>query len=191
MDRRITFSKKPYDRVYLVDLIDETDDMKWKILEYHNQDFVLKNVVNGKPFTREGHKKFLEMLPSLKRKQYIVYFDNRAVGKLSWTPNDDGKIINDSGQFLFHEDDLMSGVGVLITATLFYYIFDVLNADIIHTSALINNKKSISLGKRFGCKIVGRDEQYVFCDCTKEDYHKVSKPIDELLEKYFSELLYN
>ena len=44
MDKYIKFSKKPYDRVFLVDLIDETDDMKWKVLYYHNQDFVLKSL---------------------------------------------------------------------------------------------------------------------------------------------------
>lgn len=186
MDKYIKFSKKPYDRVFLVDLIDETDDMKWKVLDYHNQDFVLKSIVNGQPFTRDGHKKFLEILPSLKRKQYIVYFDHRAIGKLSWTPSDDGKVISDSGYFLFNEDDLMSGMGLIMAAVSFHYIFDVLNVEIIHTSALIGNKNSRNLGKRFGFKVVGKDEQCVFMDCTKEDYHRVYKSIDELLELYFS-----
>ena len=185
MRKAITFMEFPYNRMCMVDLIDETEEMKWKILKYHNQPFVLNKIVDGKPFTAEGHAEFLKVLPTLKRKQYILYLDGREIGKLSWTPDDNGKVLRDAGYFLFHEADLMSGNGNLMAGFLHHYIFDVLKIEKMESYANLSNTNSIGVFKKFGNRVVKQDDKFMYFEGTADDFHEVSGDIDVLLSCFF------
>lgn len=189
MRKAITFMEYPYSRMCMVDLLDETEEIKWKILDYHNQDFVLKNIVNGRPFNAEGHAEFLKALPTLKRKQYILYLDGRDIGKLSWTPDDSGKILTDAGYFLFHEEDLMSGIGALMAGFLHHYVFDVLKIEKMESHANLFNTNSIGITKRFGSRVVRQDERFMYFEITAADYYKQSAEIDSLLCSFLSHII--
>ena len=181
-----TLDKEPYSRMKMVDLIDETDTMKWAILDYHNQKFVLDNIVDSKIFTREGHAEFLNKYPTLKRKQYIVYIDNRDLGKISFLP-DKNNVYSGIGYYLFHENDMHKHLGLLMVSFAYHFLFDELNAEKVVYSALKNNESSIGLSKRLGCRIVQDDEKIVYLECTRGDFYKCASNIDEYLKNVFKE----
>ena len=43
----ITYNKPPFDRMKMVDLADETKEMQWAIIDYHNQVFVLNGIIDN------------------------------------------------------------------------------------------------------------------------------------------------
>ena len=180
----ITYNKPPFDRMKMVDLVDETEEMQWAILDYHNQDFVLNNIVDNTVFTCDDHKAFLEKYPSMKRRQYIVYYNCRAIGKVSFTPLEDG-IYDDLGYYLFHKKDLHKKYGLLMVSFVYHYIFDILNARKIKCTILPKNISSQRLSLSLGCKIVKEDNKLVYLECLREDYQKSISNIDEQLNMIF------
>ena len=124
-------------------------------------------------------------MPTLKRKQYILYLDGREIGKLSWTPDDNGKVLRDAGYFLFHEEDLMSGIGILMAGFLHHYIFDVLKIEKMEAYANLFNTNSIGVYKKFGNRVVKQDDKFMYFEGTADDFHEVSGDIDVLLSCFF------
>ncbi len=180
----ITYNKPPFDRMKMVDLADETEEMQWAILDYHNQDFVLNSIVDNTVFTREGHAKFLKNYPQMTRRQYIVYYKDKAIGKLSFTPQNDG-IILEPGYFLFHKTDLRNGLGMLLIVFAYHYWFDELKAIKIKHCALKSNKNSVKISKQLGNTVINTDDDKVYFECTRENFFKNSADIDDLLVSYF------
>ncbi|WP_196606661.1 GNAT family N-acetyltransferase [Pectinatus frisingensis] len=183
MKNLITFDKNPYNHIKIIDLIDESDYMKWKILDYHNQKFILDNIVVQTPFTREGHSNFLKLLPTLKRKQYITYFDNRAIGKVSFTPVDYGWDV--FGYHLFHENDLGKGYGFLMVAAFFLYGFVNLHICKLTTTVRLFNYASMRILQCLGCRIEKQDNQLFYLICTEKDYMSEKEKVSSILAKKF------
>lgn len=181
----ITFLEKPYNRLQMVDLLDESDEMKWKIFDYHNQKFVLQNIVDDRPFTKEGHAEFLQKLPALARKHYIVYFDGQPLGKFGWELVEAEKRLNAPGYYLFHEKDMMGGLGLLMVSFFYHYAFDVLKVRSIHHEAKRSNKNSVRLSKHFGNRVVKEDDTLIYFECTAEAYQARKDDVDALLREYF------
>ncbi len=183
MQRIIKFDDPLYSRMYWVDMRDVPKDLQWKVLEYHNQKFVLDKIVGG-AFTEEQHRNFLEHLDEIIEKkhryQYIVYFDDRPVEKYSFTI--DGDIVKDTGNFLFFEKDLRSGIGFLGTCFFYRYVFEVLNAKKMSYSAYLSNRKQVSFLKKLGSKIVDITEDKVFFEYDKETHFSRKASFEELLQ---------
>jgi len=185
-DGIITFDDFPYNMMKFVDLINESEEMKWKILDYHNQEFVLNSIVDSTVYTVEGHKKFLASLPTLKRKHYIVYFDNKPIGKYSFDIDDCGDKVTNAGNYLFYESDLMSGMGFLMVCFFYRYVFEVVGAKEIHSSARNTNNNSISIGKRLGMKVVKKDKDKTYAVGFLDSYLEKIPRVNEILVKSFS-----
>ena len=181
----ITFLEKPYNRLQMVDLLDESDEMKWKIFDYHNQKFVLQNIVDDRPFTKEGHAEFLQKLPALARKHYIVYFDGQPLGKFGWELVEAEKRLNAPGYYLFHEKDMMGGLGLLMVSFLYHYAFDVLTVRSIHHEAKCSNKNSVLLSKHFGNRVVKENDTLIYFECTADLYPARKVVVDAFLREYF------
>ena len=124
-------------------------------------------------------------MPTLKRKQYILYLDGREIGKLSWTPDDNGKVLRDAGYFLFHEEDLMSGIGILMAGFLHHYIFDVLKIEKMESYANLSNTNSIGVFKKFGNRVVKQDDKFMYFESAAADFHRVSDLSRPLLVSYY------
>lgn len=186
MKPAFTFAEKPYNRLQMVDLLHESEKMKWKILDYHNQDFVLKTIADDTRFNKDGHAVFLKKLPNMSRKHYIVYYEGRALGKLSWSPIEDGERLEELGYYLFNEEDLMGGLGLLMVSFFYHYAFDVLKVHSIHHEAKRSNKNSVRLSKHFGNRVVREDDTLVYFECTAEAYQARKDDVDALLREYFS-----
>ena len=174
----ITFPEQPYARMFMRNLLDETEEMKWKLLDYHNQDFVLACSVDTRPYTEEGHRKFLESLPGLKRRHYIVYFDGRAIGKHSYDI-EEGRI-TDSSTFFFHREDIMSGLGVLWEAFILRFSFEYLKVESYAFSVRKDNKPMMSAMKRLAQR-VREDEILCYFEITREAFPSCMKKLEPLL----------
>ena len=183
MEDIIIFNDSGYDRMHFINLICETEEIKWKILEFHNQEFLLDKIGGG-VFTREGHMKFLNELPRLERKHYIVYFDDRAVGKYGF--KFENNCISDLSNYLFFETDLMSGIGLLMRVAFFKYVFEVLNVDKITYKVLKTNKSTISLSKKTGAIVVGEENDMYCYEVTNESYFRLREKLDSLVKFMFT-----
>ena len=180
----IVFQEKPFDKIKFVDLINESDEMKWKILVYQNQKFVLDSIVDSTIFTREGHEKFLNSLDNLNRKHFIAYFEGRAIGKMSYTP--DGNSVSSVGYYLFNLEDTMSGLGLLMVSSIFMYLFEVKKFDIVYGSAKKTNKNSNSIAKKYGCRVYKKDDKCNYYVCERNDYLSKCTKFKENLRVFFT-----
>ncbi|SFH98239.1 Acetyltransferase (GNAT) domain-containing protein [Selenomonas ruminantium] len=183
-DKEIIYDSPPYDKMKMVDLSAESEDMQWAILDYHNQSFVLNNIVDNMVFTREGHANFLAKYPTMQRKQYIVYYDGKAIGKVSFTPLENGEY-ESMGYYLFHEEDLHKHFGMLMVTFCYHYLFDQKKAKKLKYSALKGNKASQRISLRLGCKIVREDGEKVYLECQRDDYEEHIADVDKYLAAYF------
>ena len=182
MCRKITFQEPGFNRVYFIDLLDETEDIKWKILEWHNQDF-LRGKLDKEKYSIESHKNFLENLLYSKRKHYIAYFDGRPVGKYDFIA--DGQMILDSGSYLFFEKDLMSGIGLLTRHAFLKYVFENLKLNKIAYKVYKTNRSVISLSKKMGGVIVAEDNDCIFFEITIDSWLEKKEKIDKLVKFMF------
>lgn len=179
---KIVFAEYPFTRIEFIDLLDESKDMQWKILDYHNQDFVLNSIVDSVVFTPEGHEKFLKILPTLDRKHLIAYVDGRPVGKVSYSPTDLNKSEH-IGYYLFHQDDMGKGYGLLMVTALFVHLFS-RGFDELYTSVKISNSSSNGLLQKLGAKIYKTDAKCNYYVCCKEDFYAQLEKIKiRLLDK--------
>ena len=185
MENVITYNKHPYDKMKMVDLENESEEMKWAILDYHNQDFVLNGIVNNTPFTPEGHADFLAKYPYMRRRQYIVYYNNRAIGKISVTPISDDEY-DDLGCYLFHKEDLHKRLGMLVMSFAYHYLFDVRKAKKIKYDIRKINKNSQRISISLGCKIISENNDRFNMECSYDDYKKRISNIDGELAEFFA-----
>ncbi|HCB92598.1 MAG TPA: hypothetical protein DEP57_02110 [Selenomonas sp.] len=178
MVSEVTFSDYPYSRMMMRNLCDESDEMKWKILDYHNQDFVLACSIDTRPYTVEGHRKFLQALPNLKRKHYIAYFDGRAVGKFSYEM--DGNHVIDSGTFLFHKEDLMTGLGLFFEMFSTRFLFECIKAESYAFNVRKDNTPMLRAMKRIA-RMTHTDEVSCFFEIRKDEFENIKNKMDTLL----------
>lgn len=180
---KIKFNEPGFNKITFVDLLDETEDIKWKILEWHNQDF-LRGKIDKEKYTAESHKIFLQKLPNSKRKHYIVYYEKRPIGKYDFII--DGQNVSDLGNYLFFEEDLMTGIGLLMRQAFLKYVFEDLRLNKITYKVYKSNKSTISLSKKTGGIIIADDEEWIFFEITTERWLAKKEKIDMLVKYMFA-----
>ena len=169
------------------DLLQESAAMQQKILEYHNQAFVLNSIGDSQPFTPEGHRRFLESLPHLERKHYIVYFDHEPIGKFSFNPpGKNADFADELGDYLFFEDDLRSGLGVLLRMFSERYLFECLGIREVRFSVRKDNKASNATSRKMGARQVSEAGGLNFYTVSKDDYIKARGKYDPILQAAFA-----
>ena len=174
----IEFQEIGFTKIKFVNLIDESEEIKWKVLEWHNQDFLLDKI-GGDKYSIELHKQFLANLPNSKTKHYVVYYDGRAIGKYEFKLS--ATEIFDLANYLFYEADIMSGLGLLMRQAFFKYAFEVLKVKKISYQVFKSNIGSVSFSKKTGAVICSEDEKSYFYQMTDSRYLIYKEKIDALI----------
>ena len=184
----ITFKDEPFSRLRFADLRNESEEMKWKILEYHNQPWVLAHIY-GSAFTEEQHVKFLQALPTMKRKHYIVYFDGYPIGKYSFDVSSDA--VENPGNYLFYEQDTMTGLGALMQYAFMKYVFEDLGVKYLRYSARKDNSNNnAKQDNNCGVRIIGEDDEQYFYESDAESTAAIRGKYEKGLKILFSDFVY-
>lgn len=182
MQRIIKFDDPLYSRMYWVDMRDVPKELQWKVLEYHNQKFVLDKIV-GEAFTEEEHRNFLEHLDEIietkHRPQYIVYFDGRPVGKYSFTVEEN--VIPNTGLFLFHEEDQGKGIGLFMKMFFFKYVFEKCKIVSVKDQIYDDNVSQIRLKQLFGEKKLYVEGNKITYENTSSIYGERKASLERIL----------
>lgn len=190
--RAIIFRDEPYNRLSFIDLRDETEEMKWKILEYHNQPWVLSHIA-GSAFTREQHIMFLENLSKIQRFHYIVYFDEHAIGKYSFDLKEDA--VENTGDYLFFEKDTMTGLGPLMHYAFLKHAYDDLGVKYIRFSVCRSNemgvRNNVKRNKKLGIRLIGEDKDYYYFEHDLNSRLANRREMDEKLKVIFADFTYS
>lgn len=184
----ITFKDEPFNRLRFADLRNESEEMKWKILEYHNQPWVLAHIY-GPAFTEEQHVKFLQALPTMKRKHYIVYFDGYPIGKYSFDVSSDA--VENPGNYLFYEQDTMTGLGALMQYAFMKYVFEDLGVKYLRYSVRKDNSNNNAKSENNrGVRIIGEDDEQYFYESDAESTAAIRGKYEKGLKILFSDFVY-
>lgn len=184
----ITFQEEPFNRLRFADLRNETEEMKWKILEYHNQPWVLAHIY-GPAFTEEQHVKFLQALPTMKRKHYIVYFDDYPIGKYSFDLGSNA--VENTGNYLFFEEDAMTGLGALMQYAFMKYAFEELGAKYLRYSVRKDNSNNnVKPDNKCGVRIIGEDDEQYFYESDVVSTAAIRRKYERALKILFADFSY-
>lgn len=116
----------------------DTDD----IIRFRNSDFVKKNFIYQKPFTREGHQNWIEtMIRTGKAVQFMICEkeSGRCVGSVYFRDIDPLHKKAEYGVFLGEPDALGKGYGTEAAALMLRYGFEVLKLHKIMLRVLAEN----------------------------------------------------
>lgn len=109
--------------IYLRLMKEEDTD---NIIRWRNKDFVRRNFIYQKPFTREGHEKWTEdMIRTGKAVQFIIYAKetNSPVGSVYLRDIDRQHKKAEYGVFIGEEEALSKGYGTQAAALMIEYAF--------------------------------------------------------------------
>lgn len=170
-------------RIKFINLLNESEDIKWKILELHNKSELLGKI-DGVMYTIDGHRKFLDNLHNSKEQHYVVYFDNRPVAKYNFTI--ESNIVTDIGNYMFAIEDRLSGLGLLIDYFLSFYLFECLDIEKVCFRVLKTNRKQVSYSKKTGGKIIFEDERMFYFEKQKSTFQNTKTKMEEILNLMFN-----
>lgn len=155
--------------------------MKWQVRDWRNNDFVRKHMFNNQIITENEHKGFLDGLQnSVNRKYYIAFFDGKPFGVLNTNIDSDGKKL-EFGYYLTDIRYVDGGFGAILEYALLNHAFFSLNVKTVFCRVLTENKKVISLHKRFGFEIIMSDEEICFQSIGAERWKEKQKYIENII----------
>ena len=109
--------------IYLRPMTGEDTDL---IVKWRNEDFVRKNFIYQKPFTREGHLNWVEtMVKTGKVVQFIICTsENKPVGSVSLRDIDETHHKAEYGIFIGEREALSKGYGTEAAKLMIRYAFE-------------------------------------------------------------------
>ena len=121
---------------------------KYQLREWRNQDFVRLRMINQGIISEEEHERYLDILRDSDTKESYVMMRNGnepvGVANINW--NSDKSEV-ESGLYLVHEEDLDSGLGVIIIWAINEYIYEV-NPEVVSIGEVLkNNKRAMGLNR--------------------------------------------
>ena len=150
-------------------VLNENENLEiWNGRNHHE---VRKWMTNTEPFSFEDHILFVQSLKDRNdRFFWAVKHDGVIIGAYILNPYDPVLKQGESGKFLLPTFK-GQGYGKLMTKEFLQYMFDndLLNA--VCAKTLINNFSNQHINKLMGFKITGQDDNYVYMQLNKEDYH--------------------
>jgi UDP-4-amino-4,6-dideoxy-N-acetyl-beta-L-altrosamine N-acetyltransferase len=127
--------------IYLRPMTEEDTDL---IVKWRNEDFVRQNFIYRKPFTREGHLKWIEtMVKTGKVVQFIICTeDHRPVGSVYLRDIDRDHRKAEYGIFIGEKDALSKGYGTHAAKLMIEYAFGKLKLHKLMLRVLAGNDRA-------------------------------------------------
>ena len=124
--------------IYLRPMTGEDTDL---IVKWRNEDFVRKNFIYQKPFTREGHLNWVEtMVKTGKVVQFIICTsENKPVGSVYLRDIDETHHKAEYGIFIGEEDAIGCGYGTQTARLALEYAFDTMGLEKVFLRFLEEN----------------------------------------------------
>ena len=159
-----------------------TDEYTEKIGDWRNKESVKKHFIYQKPFTIEGHRKWLKnMVATGKVAQFIIFSkkDQKDVGSVFLRDIDDEHHKAEYGIFIGEDDARGKGVGTAAAELILKYGFEELKLHKIFLRVLADNGRAVHSYEKAGFK----KEAYL-----KDDVFIDGKYRDIILMAKFSEM---
>ncbi|MBO5057698.1 MAG: UDP-4-amino-4,6-dideoxy-N-acetyl-beta-L-altrosamine N-acetyltransferase [Lachnospiraceae bacterium] len=127
--------------IYLRPMAEEDTDL---IVKWRNEEFVRKNFIYQKPFTREGHLSWIEtMVKTGKVIQFIICTkEGRAVGSVYLRDIDEVHHKAEYGIFIGERDALSKGYGTQAARLMIRYSFEKLGLHKLMLRVLAGNERA-------------------------------------------------
>lgn len=141
------------DRVHLRPITAEDTD---RIVTWRNQDFVRKNFIYQKPFTREGHEAWLreKVEPGHVAQFIICLSDGREIGSVYLRDIDREAETAEYGIFIGEKDAIGRGLGSQAAALALDYAFETLRLARVYLRLLEDNIIALKNYEKVGFRLL-------------------------------------
>lgn len=172
-------------RIRFINLLDAGEKIKMQVRTWRNDDFVRKNMLNTHIISEQEHENFLAKLQNdISVRYYIAFYDDEPIGVLNMHIDIDAQKL-EFGYYLSNIKYVDSGFGAILEYVLLNHAFYSLELDTVFCRTLSNNKKVVTLHKRFGFDVIKCDEQICY-QSVSADRWKVNKEyIESVINKIF------
>lgn len=127
-----------------------SEEYKYKIREWRNQDFVRNNMINRNIISLDEHVKFLQNLELNSFKEmYLAFYDNVPFAILQLDFSEDNQIM-ELGYYLIDSENLGCGLGVILNYASLKYAFERRNVKKIVGRVLSFNRSALRLNTKMG-----------------------------------------
>lgn len=173
MDKRISF----------ISLLDAEEKIKLQVRVWRNYDFVRKNMFNTHIISESEHAEFLKMLQnSVDHRQFIAFFDAEPFGVLNLHLDIEGKRL-EFGYYLTDIKYVDGGYGAILEYALLNHAFFDLGLDTVFCRTLSQNKKVVSLHRRFGFDTSNPGEEVCFQSIGLDKWRERKGVIESVLDR--------
>lgn len=124
-----------------------------QIIKWRNQEFVRKNFIYQRMFTRETHERWMkEMVLTGKVKQFIIYERKSEfpIGSVYLRDIDTSNLKAEYGIFIGEENYLGKGIGTEVAKLMLQYAFDKLGLHKVMLRVFAENNRAIASYKNAG-----------------------------------------
>lgn len=157
--------------IELIDFINMTLEEKKMVLSWRNHPSIKKWMYNSNDISLENHLAFIKTLKnSVDKLYFLVKQENIYIGVIDFTNIDNG---SKSSEFGLYANIYLKGKGKVLLNTICEYAFNSLNIKKLIAEAFIENKKAISLYKRFDFKEITKkivnNREVIYMELENED----------------------
>ena len=131
-----------------------------QIVRWRNQEWVRRNFIYQKPFTKEGHLEWVrtQVLPGHVVQFIICLPDGRAIGSVYFRDIDRERAVAEYGIFIGEKDAVGHGYGTAAAKDALAYAFDKLGLDRVFLRFLADNTGARKSYERAGFHMTDRQE---------------------------------
>ncbi len=137
-------------KIYFEELLGSGYEME--LLQWRNQEYVRKNMMDSEIISVEKHMSFLEKMKKEEgKKYYLMFYNNNPVAVLNF--DSEGEMI-ESGMYLVRQEYLSCGYGLIAEYAKDKYVFENRKKEKLVTRVLEHNKKTLKFHERLNKKII-------------------------------------
>jgi len=152
-------------KIELINFTKLSNKQNIQVLKMRNSNNIRKWMYNKNKIKFEDH---LNYIKSLENKDSRLYFlvkqDNENIGVINFT-----NITNNKAELGIYANPSLKGQGTFLLKIIIDYGFNVLKLKVLKANVFINNLKAINLYKRFGFKIISKDNDLIYMELKNEN----------------------
>ncbi|MCT4631829.1 MAG: GNAT family N-acetyltransferase [Firmicutes bacterium] len=175
-------------KVEFKDVFDIDESYILRVLAWRNQEFVRSKMVSKDIISEKDHLNYMGKLVGRDDNKIFVGFINGEAFGIVTCKVEDTNI--DYGYYLVKEELLGMGFGMLMEYFSIKYVFDNFFVDKIKIKVLDDNKKVISLHKKFGFKVSGNitfdERSFVTMTLEKDIWEEKKERHKKIINKVFN-----